>query len=76
MSGTSIIAKISMSLKGGYRSSSESTHVKMPNCWKSHIAAYIILYRVLITWVLIRLSRYKGWSVPLLFCMQKNQVSS
>ena len=26
-----------LSLKGGYTGSSESTHVKMPHCWKSHI---------------------------------------
>ena len=25
-----------LSLKGGFRGSSESTHVKMPHCWKSH----------------------------------------
>ena len=25
-----------LSLKVGYRGSSESTHVKMPHCWKSH----------------------------------------
>ena len=28
-----------LSLKGGCRSSSESTLVKMSNCWKSHAAA-------------------------------------
>ena len=28
-----------LSLKGGCRGSSESTLVKMPNCWKSHAAA-------------------------------------
>ena len=28
-----------LSLKGGCRDSSESTLVKMSNCWKSHIAA-------------------------------------
>ena len=28
-----------LSLKGGYRGSSESTHVKMPHCWKSHALA-------------------------------------
>ena len=28
-----------LSLKGGCRGSSESTHVKMSNCWKSHAAA-------------------------------------
>ena len=28
-----------LSLKGGCRGSSESTHVKMPYCWKSHAMA-------------------------------------
>ena len=31
-----------LSLTGGCRGSSESTHVKMPNCWKSHATAHII----------------------------------
>ena len=31
-----------LSLKGGCRISSESTLVKMSNCWKSHSAAHII----------------------------------
>ena len=31
-----------LSLKGGYTGSSESTHVKMPHCWKSHALAHII----------------------------------
>ena len=30
-----------LSLKGGCRGSSESTHVKMPHCWKSHALAHI-----------------------------------
>ena len=29
-------------LKGGCRGSSESTHVKMSNCWKSHALAHLI----------------------------------
>ena len=29
-----------LSLKGGCRGSSESTHVKMPNCWKCHALAH------------------------------------
>ena len=33
----------SLSLKGGYTSSSESTLVKMPNSWKSHAKAHIII---------------------------------
>ena len=28
-----------LSLKGGYTCSSESAHVKMPHCWKSHATA-------------------------------------
>ena len=31
-----------LSLKGGCRGSSESTHVKMPHRWKSHALAHII----------------------------------
>ena len=31
-----------LSLKGGCRGSSESTLVKMSNCWKSHAAAHIL----------------------------------
>ena len=30
-----------LSLKGGYTCSSESTLVKIPYCWKSHVAAQI-----------------------------------
>ena len=30
-----------LSLKGGCRGSSESTHVKMPHCWKSHALAHL-----------------------------------
>ena len=28
-----------LSLTGGFPGSSESTHVKMPHCWKSHALA-------------------------------------
>ena len=33
-----------LSLKGGYRDSSESTLVKMSNCWKSHALVIIVLW--------------------------------
>ena len=33
-----------LSLKGGCTGSSESTHVKMPHCWKSHATAHIVSY--------------------------------
>ena len=32
-----------LSLKGGYKGSSESTLAKMPHCWKSHVMANIML---------------------------------
>ena len=32
-----------LSLKGGCRGSSESTHVKIPHCLKSHATAHFIL---------------------------------
>ena len=35
-----------LSLTGGCRGSSESTLVKMSNCWKSHAAAHLILLAV------------------------------
>ena len=31
-----------LSLKGGCTGSSESTPVKTPHCWKSHVAAHFI----------------------------------
>ena len=31
-----------ISLKGGYTGSPDSTFVKMPHCWKSHVVAHII----------------------------------
>ena len=30
-----------LSLKGGCRGSFESTHVKIPHCWKSHALAHL-----------------------------------
>ena len=35
-----------LSLKGSCRGSSESIHVKMPNCWKSHASAQMVLEAV------------------------------
>ena len=31
-----------LSLNGGYTGSSESTHVKIPHCWKSHVTAQLL----------------------------------
>ena len=38
-----------LSLKVGCTGSSESNHVKMPHCWKSHVAAqysFLLLYLI------------------------------
>ena len=32
-----------LSLKGGCKGSSESTHVKLPHCWKSHALAFYFI---------------------------------
>ena len=32
-----------LSLKGGCTGSSESTHVKMPHCWKSYATAHFLI---------------------------------
>ena len=32
-----------LSLKGGCIGLSESSHVKMPHCWKSHVTAHMYL---------------------------------
>ena len=37
-----------LSLKGGCIGSSESTHVKMPHCWKSHTLVLIVIMGFLI----------------------------
>ena len=37
-----------LSLKGGCSGSSESTHVKMPHCWKSHATAHFLLCRCIL----------------------------
>ena len=34
-----------LNIKEGCTGSSESTHVKISNCWKSHVAAHMILWR-------------------------------
>ena len=40
-----------LTLKGGCRGLSESTLVKIPHCWKSHVAAqfFLLLFQVLVS---------------------------
>ena len=40
----------SQSLEGGYTGSSESTLVKIPHCWKSHVATRIVMLQLTSTW--------------------------
>ena len=40
-----------LSLTGGCRGSSESTLVKMSNCWKSHAASQIVDYVQTNKWI-------------------------
>ena len=40
-----------LSLKGGCTGSSESTLVKMPHCWKSHVTAQIVFLPLKIDFV-------------------------
>ena len=52
---------VCLSLNGGCRDSSESTHVKMPHCWKSH-AIYYIMHSVAFHLILNYLSKYRFMS--------------
>ena len=38
-----------LSLRGGCTGSSESTLVKMPHCWKSHVAAHLFCTRLFLS---------------------------
>ena len=55
-----------LALKGGCTGSSESTLVKMPHCWKSHVAAHLFSthswHRILIN--LRSISNLVKWPVP------------
>ena len=45
-----------LSLKGDYTGSSESTLVKMPHCWKSHVTAHFISQRLWVPYGLYHLT--------------------
>ena len=55
-----------LSLKGGCRGSSMSTHVKMTHCWKSHAAAQILSSnhsRSVATFCIIMHSAWSNWFI-------------
>ena len=47
-----------LSLTGGYTGSTESTLVKMTHCWKSHVAAQIIMCKLKPNDVVAQLPRH------------------
>ena len=55
-----------LSLKGGYTRSSESTHVKMPHCWKSHVVGHMYSYHMY--WLRNVIKLVKINQAPCLFC--------
>ena len=36
-----------LSLKGSYTGSSDSKHIKIPRCWKSHVTAHLFILIIL-----------------------------
>ena len=41
-----------LSLKGGCTASFESTHVKMPHCWKTHVTAHLFKHTCIVIYVI------------------------
>ena len=52
-----------VSLKGGCTGSSETTLVKIPHCWKSHVAAHILSSFVRIVMIYYMLTTYLHYKV-------------
>ena len=42
-----------ISFKGGCTGASESTLVKIPHCWKSHVTAQLLLLQLVVFFVLV-----------------------
>ena len=64
-----------LSLTGGCTGSSESTHVEMPHCWKSHALAQLLLLNCRMHWpILLR----NGTNVPnmTIICHFKHEAKS
>ena len=50
-----------LSLKGGRTGWSESTLVKMPHCWKSHVTAHLLFVLIVIN-ILAECINYNTWN--------------
>ena len=57
-----------LSLKGGCTGSSESTLVKMPHCWKSHVTAHMVLVPRTPDFVACENFKNKGADQPVQMC--------
>ena len=42
-----------LSISGGFTGSSEFTIVKTPHCWKSHVAAFIVISHLAVVYTLV-----------------------
>ena len=49
-----------LTLKGGCRGMSESTHVKMPHCWKPRALAQIYYFIIILNFI-----------IPTVFCIRE-----
>ena len=61
------------SLKGGYTGLSESIHVKMPHCWKSHVVAQM-LFTVIIMHTCGDMHNFDVKSLKLCYCIVFNLI--
>ena len=59
-----------LSLTGGCAGSSESTLVKMPHCWKSHVVAYMFTMKTKDDITIVRGAMHNGSINPLLSIQQ------
>ena len=58
-----------LSLTGGFTGLSESTLVKMSNCWKSHAAAQLFYFTSFLTFCFIMLVRhFRFYKLVFMFC--------
>ena len=60
-----------LSLKGGCKGLSESTLVKMPHCWKSHVATHLTL---LSCWIFYVLPSFQYLSVTCRYLLAESKT--
>ena len=65
-----------LSLKAGCTCSSESTLVKIPHCWKSHVTAHLLfsLCTSFITFLQVCLEQAMDWDSTMVQCWQSQGI--